>query len=512
MSVSQSQSLKRILAHPADRQVSLLILLSLVGYIIFAFWFPIWPNADRVPLLDIRSFAPSLWQGALYGLLITGLFTSLILIIRRLPALQFELKLPEVLIVSTIFSLPLLMVYPINANDIYRYLIRGRITVYYEQNPFSAPPTAFPEDPFLPLAGEWAAETSPYGPLWEMSAGGIAYFTEDDVLLGLLAFKAFIFLAFLGTTIVLWHLLGAGQNSKGEKFFLINAEQRKRLTILWAWNPALLFIFMIDGHNDIVLIFWLLLGFLVISLGYSLPGFLIMILGALSKPIGALALPIIFIGLLREKKTWTERLRFIFLASAGSGFLIFMFFLPFGSAWDLIQRLLREAGAGGGFSPAVVGLLAAQELGLSLTRDVISSWTTFLVILFMGFTLWLLWRTWRGRSIIRGTADIFFAYIVQALNYRIWYAAWPFPWLLLDSAKGNQSRTADYRLYFGFWFLLTSQLSVLIYGHMRIELLQGSQTTAHLVGVPFTFLLPILMAWISVKKGLFEPPQMEIKS
>jgi hypothetical protein len=108
---------------------------------------------------------------------------------------------------------------------------------------------------------------------------------------------------------------------------------------------------------------------------------------------------------------------------------------------------------------------------------------------------WLLWRTWQGRSPLRSTADIFAVYILQALSFRIWYAAWPFPWLLLDDVEEEKGNGRfSYRLRVGLWFLLTSQLSVLIYGHLRLYAFGGSQMAAHLVGVPFTFGLPFLLA------------------
>jgi hypothetical protein len=52
-------------------------------------------------------------------------------------------------------------------------------------------------------------------------------------------------------------------------------------------------------------------------------------------------------------------------------------------------------------------------------------------------------------------------------------------------------------MYAGFWFLFTAQLSVLIYGKLRTSLLAGEHVYAHLIGVPFTFLLPLLLACIS---------------
>ncbi|HRO24790.1 MAG TPA: hypothetical protein PLR07_10905, partial [Promineifilum sp.] len=116
--------------------------------------------------------------------------------------------------------------------------------------------------------------------------------------------------------------------------------------------------------------------------------------------------------------------------------------------------------------------------------------------LFAGFALWLVWLGFRGRSALRGAADIFFGYLAGALNFRIWYAAWPFPWLLLDagSASGNDAERTAYRLRAGLWFLLLAQLSVVIYGHIRVFALGGDQALAHLLGVPIVFGLPLLLA------------------
>ncbi|NJN53455.1 MAG: hypothetical protein HC804_01110 [Anaerolineae bacterium] len=126
-------------------------------------------------------------------------------------------------------------------------------------------------------------------------------------------------------------------------------------------------------------------------------------------------------------------------------------------------------------------------------------------LLFLLLAGWLVWRTWHGRAALRGAADSFFAYLLTAPAFRIWYAAWPFPWLLLDEAEkmGEEVRpfAISYRLRLGLWFLLTTQLSVLIYGHLHVYLLDEASLPTHLIGVLFTFGLPFLLAaWPRKKK------------
>ena len=117
--------------------------------------------------------------------------------------------------------------------------------------------------------------------------------------------------------------------------------------------------------------------------------------------------------------------------------------------------------------------------------------------LFVILGLWLAWLTWRGRSALRAAADIFAGYILQAFRFRIWYAAWPFPWLVLDRGRADDTDVVSQgRLAAGLAFLLTSQLSVLVYGQIRTELLGNSHLRAHRAGIAFTFLLPLLVGLV----------------
>jgi hypothetical protein len=180
-------------------------------------------------------------------------------------------------------------------------------------------------------------------------------------------------------------------------------------------------------------------------------------------------------------------------ALAGSLALVVVTFLPFGSPLALAQRLLSEAAEGPGFSPATLLLLILQRLKWPLPIQQLS----LAGLLLLGtVALWLLWRTWHGRPAWRGVADILAVYLLQALRFRIWYTSWLLPWLLLDAPRehGREREQANFRLIAGLGFLLTAQLSPLIYGHLRIFWFQRDHLPAHLVGIPFVFILPWLLA------------------
>ena len=473
----------------------LLCFLTFIGYSLTAVYFPLSLYYNRLPLPDIRSFTPSLGQGLVYAcglLLLYGLY---------LQASRQPPRLWIILGTAVLFALPLLFTFPVNATDVYRYFIRGRVSSIYGENPFTQPPTAFAQDPFKDLAGEWSNETSPYGPIWEMVATAVTTIAQNNLYLGLILFKLVGLFTHLLIALLIWLLLARQK-----------ATNRNRAVLLWAWNPALLLTFVVDAHNDGLMLVWLLLGYWLAQLEFSQGwapeqlalSFTIICLAPLSKPIGLLPLPFFFLAFWRQLVDNRARLRFLGLSALGGIVVLAIAFWPFGSPLALASRLLREATEGAGFSITTLLLLLNQRLKVDLSWAVLTNLTRFVAGV---LGAWALWLTGNGRSPNRATADIFSLYILQALNFRIWYSVWAIPFLLLeikDSGFENSPLppasvapllSLPPRLQVGLIFLLTTQLSVLIYGHLRVYALVGDHFPAHLIGVPFTFGLPFLLAW-----------------
>lgn len=455
---------------------------SLVGYLLFWWWFPLRPYFNHVPLQDARSLAPSLLGAAGYALLLLALFGLYWLAFREVQAGRTAPSLMFLLGTVILLAIPLLQTYPINANDLYRYVIRGRVSSIYGESPYVAPPNAFPDDPFLPLAGEWADATSPYGPLWELLAASITTLTQNNLFAGLLSFKLVGLLAHLVCGWLIWRLLAQASPARRQGF-----------TLLWLWNPALLLMFVVDGHNDVLMMVWQLVGITFWRRKQPTLALLFLLLGALTKPIGLLPIPFFVVAIWRDLPNLHARLRTLGLAAVLGGTAVLLSFLPFGSPVELADRLLREASSSPGFSPATLVLLIAGALGRPLSFDLVA---ILFSVPFGVLILWLVWLGWQdGRSPLRSTADTLFAYSLQALSFRLWYSTWPFLWFLLDDETADSPPT--YRLRVGLWLLLTVQLSVLIYGHLRVYALGGSQLAAHLIGIPFVFLLPFLLGFAS---------------
>lgn len=449
--------------------------LLFVGYGALAWWFPLWERADQLPLADVRALAPTLPHAFLYALLICALFAAYWIAYcwvhesARPPAQR------SLLLMTALFGLPLILTYPINAVDVFRYFYEGRMIVAYGINPLTTPPSFLADDPLHPFAAILLHKTSPYGPLWELLGALIYWLSRGSILWGLMLFKGMGLLAHLAAGI----LIGAMVASHGPQL-------RAARLVLWLWNPALLLMFVVDAHNDILMLLCLLLGYWQICQGRPTRGLILLMLAPLVKPIGLLPIPFFAVIAWQQLPGWFQRLRVGLLASAGAVLVTVAAFFPFGWPLPLIQRLANEAQTGPSFSPIEFMLALGDKLRLGLEVPLVARAAS---LLFGLLALILFWLAWRGRRPLGGAADIFAAYLLTALKFRIWYPTWLFPWLVLDV----HSR---FRLYTGLSFLLLSQLSVIYYGHIRIAWLGSNFGTAILIGVPLVFVAPFLLGFL----------------
>jgi hypothetical protein len=154
-----------------------------------------------------------------------------------------------VLTFVTVFSLTLMFVYPIGAVDIFDYIINGRILAHYRLSPFAHVASEFPHDPLTPYAA-WQTIPSAYGPLWAFLAAGTNLLAGSaDLLANVWAFKGLA---------ILFYVLDIGL------IYGILVEIKPAYALpgafLFAWNPLLLFETAANGHNDSVMMFFVLLA------------------------------------------------------------------------------------------------------------------------------------------------------------------------------------------------------------------------------------------------------------
>lgn len=207
--------------------------------------------------LDLAKISGSTLDSAnTWALTWIVLFAAVYLAYRRAPARPSRAYWGVLGLFALLFCGTLLFMFPVGAADLFDQIFRGRILGHYGANPFFATPNDFPDDPLRAWVGNWANTGSPYGPAWELPAAAMSRLAGDDLWTNLLAFKGLVIGAYVVAALCLWGTLRR-----------LRPDWAARGLLLFAWNPLILFETAGNGHNDMVMIAWLLAALYLLARG-----------------------------------------------------------------------------------------------------------------------------------------------------------------------------------------------------------------------------------------------------
>ena len=138
------------------------------------------------------------------------------------------------------------------SDDVYSYASYGRLLSVHHASPYVIPPSAYPHDPTFKLV-HWKDTVSIYGPLWIVISAVVGLVSGPDRLGYLIAFRLCAFVAHL---LNIW-LVTATLRTLGHPTRTVALG-----TLLYAWNPLVLFESSLGGHNDVFMVTFLFLGLL----------------------------------------------------------------------------------------------------------------------------------------------------------------------------------------------------------------------------------------------------------
>jgi hypothetical protein len=274
------------------------------------------PLTERWPLvLDLaRGFFPASWltrvfdpkrdwlQVALLALLFYGaaLVSAVACYLARQKRFASRRYLLFILAAAAVFGLTFLFCPGFPTSDLFSYIMYGRIIVLHHANPLTAIPSQFPQDPVLPYVF-WRDTASVYGPVWLTLSAGLTKVAEalgGDLAIYTLLFKSISLVFHLANAVLVWGILG-----------VVAPRRRLMGTMLYAWNPLALLEFADSGHNDSVMLFFLLLGVFLLVRNHEALALVSFALSIDTKYVLVIVLPIYFWWVLREQPGWRLRIR-----------------------------------------------------------------------------------------------------------------------------------------------------------------------------------------------------------
>lgn len=489
---------------------------GLIYLLIFTLPFPLTRLYSTIPPVDyakLTRHAPAGFIAYVGGVaLLFGLYGWAF----RLTALSSPGAQPStvggrfILLSSACLAALSIPTYPLTAIDLFIYAIRTRGWGLYGFNPLATAPDALPaHDPWLGLAAEWVDAPSPYGPLWEWLSLAAFHLSGGDFLAHLLILKVIAALAYVGCVWLVYRIMRQ-----------LRPEWAVAGALAFAWSPLALLESVQNGHNDIIMVFFLLAAVGVMTrpidetvnkssspirsfaIRHSLPALpspltqtvfvsLFLALSILVKFVTILVVPFFWLALAAPQPTSQRRVGVVGFSALLIGLIVALPMWPLWPGWE--NWAVLTAGSQAGRSLLALLILGLRDiLGLSRAFDLSRN---AILVIFGLIYLYYLWTSFRqaksapaARLACSPTFYVFFWYVLLvAPVFHAWYLLWfvPLAPLLLPNRRPLRASTV---------FSLTALLIIPYFEIVRVwypALLQN-QFIGHLIGVPLLIGPPML--------------------
>jgi hypothetical protein len=303
------------------------------------------------------------------------------------------------------FGATMSFMYPITAIDVFTYVTESRILLHYHQNPITATPSLYPGDPILALADGWSGSGAPYGPIGIVIDALPSVVARGDLLLTLVGLKLMFSAMVIGAAYCAYLILRR-----------ISPRHALAGALLVAWNPLIIFETSGNGHNDITMMLFAVLGLLLVVTDDLVLGSVMMVASILVKYGTALLVPLCVIHCVNRLPARSQRVKYLALFLTASIVICVAAYWPL---WQGTQTFSQTLAQNGRLTDSLASILIAY-----MPASQASLVGRLLIVPAFLYTLWLAAGT--GRDLL--LACFLATLLLMALavnNVEPWYYVWP---------------------------------------------------------------------------------------
>ncbi|NCF75214.1 MAG: hypothetical protein GWO87_01870 [Xanthomonadaceae bacterium] len=398
---------------------------------------------------------------AVFGILFF-LFIKIYKFIDRNGCDQKSFKI--ILLFFIIFLLTLIIIPPIGSSDIYCYMATNKALTDYHLNPFTTPASQSPaENTFVNLCSQdWANSTTVYGPVWHIILLPLGIIKTQNFFLNIISFKLLMVLFSALSLFLIYKILN-----------IINPKLKYLGVILYAWNPFILFETANNAHNDIVMIFFILLFIYCLLKKKYVLATIFITFSILIKYISILLLPLFIIFLFKipptpfskkgisknkQKNALKEKTKIVLSNGFAFLFTLFIFYIPFLNNFSDFKKIIFHIinrsnlisfwylSPFGYLIGLIYYLISFLNNSLINKYDIMLAIKNYSVFFFLITYIFILFFYIKEKNsvknLIKYSAYIFIAYLLIANVWLMeWYLLWPLLLLIITDEK-------NYSLYF----------------------------------------------------------------
>ena len=350
-----------------------------------------------------------------YAVLIAVLFLSYIWALVLVARGKATMSRGFIIGASVALCLWVLFITPLYAKDLFNYASYGKMLSFHGANPYLHGAADFPRDPVLPYIS-WKHAISVYGPLFTYLSALITLIARQGAIANIFAFKLVGFAFFLGSLFVV--------DSLARRMF---PSRRAFILVAVAWNPLVIIHLVGGAHNDLIMLFFVLLAFLLYRQEKPVWALFSCALAVMIKTTAVFVLIPMLVLFLKQNSRWTLR-------KYGQAALVLVatplaLYLPI---WPGTAALRKIISVGTEFSAASVPRLfrdglttVLRHLGMHPSSATSVAMTASRAVFMLGFLALLVFFCSRVRdmySLLLSTAAIMFAFAICTTWLMPWYA------------------------------------------------------------------------------------------
>lgn len=301
------------------------------------------------------------------------------------------------------------------STDVFSYIAYARMGVLHGVNPYVHGPIWIKSDPIFPYVGpDWTKASTAYGPVYTLISYPLAWLGVPGAVWGA---KLQALLASAGTLALTWRCAR-----------LRGIDERFALLVVGA-NPLYILYCLGGAHNDLIMIFLMMLGVTLALEGERRPrrqglASVSLVAAGLAKATGIAPLPFLILSRRRAAPVFAA------LVTAVLGLLVA--YVAFGvHGANVLSPLNRDAAfvSTDGFPTQFAHLLGKP--GVYPVDHLFLKAALALIVVY------LLWRTWRGYDWVAASGWALLAIAVTNAWLLPWYLLWCLPFAVVSR---NQDR------------------------------------------------------------------------
>ena len=401
--------------------VSLVLAIPSIGYLItnktvldFKEWFTFF-------LMSPKSHYESIMGAIIFGLILIILFICYFKIVKKSDT-QFK-GLKQIVFFVLILAIIFAIMLPFTTSDIFYYMGTGWIDSNYNENPYYTTVSEVrlnnPEDEILQRTGVWEEQVVVYGPTWAFICKILSFLSFGNVTLSLYIYKIAGIIVHVLNTILVYKIT-----------------KKKKFSILYGANPFILFEMITNVHNDIYMIFFILLAlYFLLKKKNIILTLVFMAIATCVKYVAVLLIPFLVLYYLKDK-TIPKKLLYCLLYAIIFLAVIFICYLPYARDIKLPlimfmqQQKYRE-------SILAIALEISNNTKMKILTPLKETFMAiFAAIYFLTLISVLTKKDIKITSILRNCNNIllFFLFLIIT-NLCPWYTSWLTPLLFWQRGK-----------------------------------------------------------------------------